>query len=189
MLDQSGGPWTSTPEGLAYKSYLRAFVNAGWLFTAAASFYSLECNDGRPACCPFAMTADRAQAVLFNRYWFSRLQSAGIPAGPEQPWGSGFFPFRLATGCSANYKALSLLFEVNDRYPDYRLTIEGLQELGADYVLALHDWLATPEGVKVMANQRDAQRLRMIALEAWSLKNCTMTLEHPSFYEMLILGY
>lgn len=189
MLDQSGGPESSLPEALAYFSYLRAFPNAGYCFATAATFYSLECTDGLVVCCPYANMGDGDRVIAFNRFWYARCQAAGIPAGPEAPWSQGWLPFRLATGCSTRYKALGINVEVNDRYPNYRLTLEGLEQLGASYVQSLTEWLPTPEGAQAMKSLRTAQQARQEEQAVWQWGMSTSPPDHPSLYELLVPGY
>ena len=182
---QKGDTPVSTPEALAYFSYLRAFVNAGWFYGAAATFYGLECNEGTPACCPFCPVEDMEKNIAFNRYWFKRLQAMGTLAGPEYPWDTGDEPSRLASGSAMKYHALGLFFEVNDRYPGNRLTLEGLESLGADYVQAIHAWATTPEGVRVMDAYRTAQRARLDKLEQLSFTDGRMPKDDPTVAEII----
>ncbi len=165
------------PEVLDYLSYLRAFVSAGWLFTTSASFFGLECNEASPVCCPAIesdaaasqsafIVADKESDILaFNRYWFDRLQATGVPAGPKEPWFKDHGMNNLASGCSARYCALTMIFEINDRYPGCRFTQEGLQGVGADYPSALMAWLALPEGQQVLARLRTVQQQRRETVE------------------------
>jgi hypothetical protein len=178
------------PEALAYNCYLRAFANAGWFFATAATFYNMECNDGKVVSCPFAASMDKEKVLAFNRCWFNRLQVAGIPAGPENFWaGTGWLPFRLATGCTGRYKTLSFCLEVNDRYPSYRLGLEGIELLGADYVHTVIDWQASVEGTRVMAGLREAQQGRLAEMELWWLGRATGTPDAPSLFDVIVQGY
>ena len=179
----------SIPEALADLAYLRAFANAGWFFAASATFYNLECTEGKTVCCPFAEAVTKEQAVAFNRFWFARLGAAGIAAGPEHPWGTGALPFRLATGCSLRYRALALCFEVNDRYPDCRQTTAGLEAIGADYVRSILDWMATPAGAQTMADLRHAQQERRRKIARDEYGNEDYHPDKPSLHQMLVEGY
>ncbi len=185
VVGQHGTIPISTPEALAYFSYLRAFINAGWFYGASVAFYGLECNEGTPACCPFCAEEDKDNDLAFNRYWFQRLQAMGTMAGPEDPWMSGAMPFRLVTGSAMKYHALGLVFEVNDRYPGDRLTLEGLEALGADYVQAIHDWATTPEGARVLDTYRTAQRARLEQLEQRSFANGRLSKDAPTINELI----
>ncbi|MHB9023306.1 MAG: M14 family zinc carboxypeptidase [Armatimonadota bacterium] len=178
------------PEALAYNCYLRAFANAGWFFAAAATFYNMECTDGKVVSCPFTWMADKDRAVAFNRFWFTRLQAAGIPAGPETPWGGvGWLPFRLATGCTSRYKALSLSMEVNDRYPGYRLNLDGIELLGADYARAITEWIVTPEGARVMEHFRAAQQGRLAEMEQWWSGQTDGSPDTPRLFDVIVQGF
>jgi len=181
--------YLSTPESLAYLSYLRAFANAGWLFAVSASFYSLECNEAAPVCCPFALSADMANVVRANHYWFARVKAMGIPAGSDNPWEGGILTGRLSADCANHYCALTLLFEINDRFPGHRLTLEGLQWLGEDYVAAITDWTALPEGEAVLAGLRANQQERRVNIESESYAEQHFPLEKPTLYEMVMRGY
>ncbi|MHB0935536.1 MAG: M14 family zinc carboxypeptidase [Armatimonadota bacterium] len=188
LADQPGFR-ASIPEALADIAYLRAFVNAGWFFAASAAFYNLECTEGKTVCVPFADAARKDQAVDFNRFWFARLQAAGIAAGPEEPWGAGWLPFRLATGCALRGKALTLIFEVNDRYPDNRQTTAGLELIGADYVRSITDWMATPAGAQAMAYSRAAQHARRLKIAQDEYGNGDYHPDKPSLHQLLVEGH
>lgn len=187
----SGSPGfrASIPEALADVAYLRAFANAGWFFAASASFYGLECTEGKTVCCPFTEFSTKELAIDFNRFWFARLQAAGIAAGPEQPWGSGSMPFRLATGNFWRYRALALVFEVNDRYPDCRQTPAGVEAVGGDYVRSMLDWMATPTGAQAMAELRKAQQQRRVMIAQDEYGNEDYHPDKPSLNQMLVRGY
>jgi len=178
------------PEVLAYLYYLRAFANAGWFFAASASFYCMECNEGNPMSCPFAEGAERNHAIAFNHYWFHRLQMAGIPAGPDGTWdGTGSLPARLATGCGDRYRTLPIVYEVNDRFPRKRLTLEGVEALGGDFVSAFTDWTAMPDGARVMDSLRANQLERRAALEQKALQYRTAPTDEPSIFDVVTWGY
>lgn len=178
------------PETMDYVTYLHTFANAGLTFAASATFYTLECSEGKPVCCPFAFFADRQTATAFNAYWFHRLQASGLPTGPPEPQGGGYLPFRLATSCTSRYKALSFTFQVNDRYPDYRLTLEGLEMLGAEYVTTVTDWFETPNGKTALDSIRTAQQRRRQEMERWTFTQGTnMLMGKFSHFELLVSGY
>jgi len=187
----SNGPGfrASIPETLADIAYLRAFANAGWFFAASASFYGLECTEGKTVCCPFTEFMTKERAIDFNRFWFARLQVAGISAGPEQPWGSGAMPLRLGTGCSLRYRALALVFEINDRYPASRQTLAGLEAIGGDYPRSMLDWMATPAGMQAMAMLQKAQQGRRLEIAQDEFGKEDYNPDKPSLNQMLVRGY
>ncbi len=187
------------PEILDDLCYLHAFVNAGWLFTTSTAFYGQECGEGSTVCTIFAEEEEKGNVAAFDRYWYDRLQTAGIPAGPTEPWTYGKVTWYMAEGCYSTYHSFPLSFEINDRLPEHRMTLEGLQGIGADYTLAITDWLALPQGQQVLAAIRTARQQHMERLDDWTFSmgirsygngmwSNTLTQDRPWIYE-LYYGY
>lgn len=178
------------PEVVAYVRYLRAFVNSGRPLLSATSFYGLECNEGPPVLCPFINRQEKELTFDFNTAWFARLQAQGIPTGPpRQAWDEGWTPYRLHGWCWYWYRAFAPVFEINDRFPDHRLTLPGIEEIGAEYPAALAEFFDTPAGRARVAEIHAFLAQRAHERDLWFRTPMSGTPDDPSLYDMLSMGY
>ncbi len=178
------------PEVIAYVRYLRAFVNSGRPLLSATAFYGLECNEGAPVLCPFVNRQEKELVLDFNAAWFARLQALGLPTGPpRRPWEEGYTPYRLHGWCWYWYQALAPVFEINDRHPAHRLTIPQVEEIGADYVAALTEFLDTPVGRARVAATHTFLEQRTRERDLWFRTPMSGTPDDPTLYDLLSMGY
>jgi hypothetical protein len=93
----------------------------------------------------------------------------------------------LYTWTALRFGGLSLAFEVNDRYPGKRLTLEPLRALGAHMAGFMTQWLATPAGMTHHTQALAALAARAQALAAYRLAHGT----NPRLktHELVDLGY
>jgi len=177
-------------EVIAYVRYLRTFINSGRLMAAVTAFYGLECTEGETVLCPHVMTQERALLLDFNAYWFSRLRKLGIPThAPREPWHEGHVPYRPHGWCWYWYGAFSPTFEINDRYPAYRLTPEALERLGGHYARTLVAFLDTPAGKRRVQETRLFLEHRAIERTMWFQTSMSGTPDDPTLFDMLSMGY
>lgn len=177
------------PEVIAYARYLRAFINSGRPLVATATFYGLECNEAKPVCAPSAVSTDLELNVSFNRRWMRRLRQLGIMTGDAQPWGTGWVPHRLHGWCSYYYGALALPFEINDRYPEQRLTCAELDAIGGSFPATLVDFLESGTGKQRQRQTREFLRERERNMELWYRTSIAGTKSAPTLHDLLNLGY
>ena len=174
------------PEILDYVTYFRAFIDNGYPLHTVASFFNLECNEGETVLAPFIHHSDVEVVTSFNDFWFHRLAGAGIPTGKIGGWHTGYVPFRLASWSADVYGTLPLIFEVNDRYPSCRLTIEGLEKIGQSFAAALADFYHEPIAHMRLQTMHQllARRSRQLARRRQNTPNTPITID-----EMINLGF
>lgn len=179
-----------TPEEVvAYAKYLRAFVNSGRPIYISATFYGLECNEAAPVCCPAAVQSDLENNLAFNQFWFHRLRKIGIHAGRPEPWETMCVPYRLHGWCSYFYGGLTLPFETNDRHPEQRLTLAQLELIGSDFADAVIKFLDSKAGQQRMLATREFLRDREKKMELWYRTSMAGTIDDPTLYDLLAVGY
>lgn len=164
MFHESPNDLKASPEVYAYARYFtRYFYDEGRTIDVAVSLHNVEANESEQVVSPFVNMRDRAEVLQFNQVFFQSLSARGFaPGDPLHPWDYGFTPFRLYGWCSEQFGAFSLAFEVNDRYPQQRLSLDRLQDLGGVLASTLVRWLATPAGQVVNARTTQLARLKRL---------------------------
>jgi hypothetical protein len=151
------------PEAFAYARYFTQYIYEGRNIDVAVSLHNVEANESEQVVSPFVTLRDRDAVLQFNQAFFQSLAAQGFVTGdPLRPWGYGFTPFRLYGWCSAQFGAFGLAFEVNDRYPQQRLSLDRLQAVGGVLATTLAGWLATPEGDVVRARAAQLAKLKRL---------------------------
>jgi len=152
MFSQAPANPADCPEVFAYARYFTQYIYDGRNIDVAVSLHNVEANESEQVVCPFVTLRDREAVLEFNQAFFRSLAGRGFVTGdPLRPWDYGFSPFRLFGWCSVQFGAFALAFEVNDRYPPQRLSLDRLQSLGGVLATSLQGWLDTPEGEIVRA--------------------------------------
>jgi len=152
-----------SPEVFAYARYFTKYIYDGRAVHVAVSLHNVEANETEQVMCPFITLRDKPPALLFNQAFFQALTARGFVTGdPQRPWAYGFTPFRLFGWCAEQFGAFTLAYEVNDRYPAARLSLNRQQEIGAILADAISAWLTTPEGKLVCARADQLARLKRL---------------------------
>jgi hypothetical protein len=140
--------WAKTPpEVLAYSRYFADYIAAGNSLDVVVNLHNVEANETPNIMCPFINFGAEQTTFAINRQYFDALREAGYQTGqPDRPWNFGFNTFRLYGRLSMHYKALGLTFEVNDRYPENRLSPPRVAEMGDLLLRQLAAWCVSPEG-------------------------------------------
>jgi len=177
------------PEVLAYARYFTNYVASGRTIDLTVSVHNVEANECMHVFCPFRNEEHDATIRAFNRHLFADLTARGYTVNdPDAVWGTGVIPARLYGWCAARFGSLDLCYEVNDRYPDSRLSLSALQGIGG--VLATHiaNWLASDEGQRMhTALWRRGEDYRQARAAYYTEPGRRLNARTP--YELLILGY
>lgn len=135
-------------EVTSYARYFTDYIAAGQSIDAVASLHCIEATEF-PAhvFCPFRDIAFQDEIIEFNKAFFSRLQQEGyLSESPDKCWNTGAMTFRLFGWLADRFGAFDLCYELNDRYPQQRLSLAQLQGIGNVLAEVLAKWTDSPEG-------------------------------------------
>ena len=144
-LDDAPNPLA--PEVLAYSQYVMDYIYSGHSIDMVVSLHNVEANEISHIAVPLVDQRYPQIVTAFNESFFSSLQAQGFHTeNPEQPWDTGFQPFRFYGWLAHQFHAMDLAFEVNDRYPSARLTLPQLQQIGGVLAASISIWLNSTDG-------------------------------------------
>jgi hypothetical protein len=135
------------PEVFLYARYFNDYIYTGKSLDIAVSLHNVEANECANIYCPFtdALRVTLATSVTQNLYGALRRYAYTFDE-KSQPWDVGSVDFRLFGWCASRFSTLDLAYEVNDRYPQHRLALPELQQVGAVLGETLATWCAGEEG-------------------------------------------
>jgi hypothetical protein len=169
-------------EVIAYANYLKAFDDNRQPIIVAVSFHNIECNEDKNIYSPWAMVPDYQQCIDFDQYWFPKLNLMNYITENPVPLAEEWLQNRLYGLCWVKYGALALAFEVNDRYPTHRLSLNELQSIGTSFVSSLQEWLEHDIGQKRIKQTSDW----MLDREAKNNKNKPLHVNRiPDLFSLL----
>lgn len=176
-------------EVLAYARYFTDYVSSGRTIDITVSLHNVEANECPNLFSPFLENRWQETTIAFNQALFDRVRHAGYAvSAPTANWGSGVLPARLYGWCAARFGSFNLCFEVNDRYPNRRLNLAELQQLGGYLAEQLGSWIASNEGQRHHAQLQDRRHAHHQAKTAYyATKQGNITRRTP--YELLMLGF
>jgi len=123
------------PEAVAYATYLVNRVDAGHRLELVIDMHNIECAEGPQLFTPFIDAAEEATIRELNEPLWVAAQHAGFTTGPS--WTMvGWATERLCGWCYMAFRTIDLMYEVNGRAPDARLSPIGLRAVGR--LLAQH---------------------------------------------------
>ena len=155
-ITESFGPGNDErpPEVWLYLHYLRDWADAGRTIDAAVSLHNVESDEAPNLSTPFTDNAYVEATDYLNDGLFPWIKKAGFEVGGAQGGHIGASPWRLYGWAGQFLGALPIAYEVNDRYPKNRLSLSGLQRLGATLGLGLARWCQSERGQKWHAGAR-----------------------------------
>ena len=176
-------------EVFAYVRYLTDYVNHGRTIDIALSLHNVEVNECCNVFSPFIDYQYKRTQIDFNQAFFSELKKRNYQVNqPDQYWGQGSITNRLYGWCSLHFGSIALAYEVNDRYPEYRLSALQTREVGMILASSIHAWLLGDEGKRwhqkslAMLAHRAYERQAYFARRGYSDEKRTK-------YDMLTCGY
>ena len=178
-------------EVLAYANYFRAFVNSGRPIAASVTWHNVECNEGGGNIFnPFTTITDYKDTVSFDNTLFDKLKTQGYMTGAADPAAQGYMRLRLYGWCGDVYKSFPLAYEINDRYPQRRLSLKELTSIGSIFANTLSDYFSSDCGVErihtlhkfLLGRAQDIDRY-------YSSQHKIGTSLNPSIEEIITLGY
>lgn len=151
------------PDILAYARYISGYFYTGHNIHIAVTLHNLEAREGEQICCPFVDQRHAEMAIDFNQLLYQTLTAQGYRTGiATLPWARGFSPFRLFGWCAEQFGTVDFAFEVNDRFPDDRLSLPRLQGMGATLADSLVRWLGTTAGQRGFTRTEQLAKLKRL---------------------------
>ena len=192
-----------------YAAYLRAFANAGCPILLAMAIHNCECREYPVALSPFYFERvsnpvhwknygswypmeeqpDNAEDnTSFNTIFFDKVRASSLPVGSNTPLeGNVESLFRLNGACYRLFATLPLIFEINSRYPDRRLTIKETEDIGGQLVDAVNEYFTSENGKKRLAACQQFLAKRDQAMQQYWAKQ-THPVTEPTTQELLQSG-
>jgi hypothetical protein len=177
------------PEALAYARYFADYCYGGRTIDVVVSLHNVEANECENICCPHADVRNTSLVYEFNRRLFESLGARGYRTGSyDKPWDVSFMTFRLYGWCAYQFDALDFAFEVNDRYPDRRLSLPLLQGIGRVMAAQLAQWCDSPEGQAWHQRARKTLKLKQLERAAY-FQQAGYGPEGRTPYDLIIRGF
>ena len=134
-------------EVLSYARYFTDYIASDQSIDTVISLHNVEANECSNVFSPFRDIAFQDEIIQFNKNFFALLEQEGYrPEAPDKCWNTGAMTFRLFGWLADRFGAFDLCYEVNDRFPQQRLTLAQLQGIGRVLALELAKWTDSPEG-------------------------------------------
>lgn len=177
------------PEVPAYAYYFTGYINNNRTIDASVSFHGYESGEGGNLACILIDPRFKSTIVAVNKDFFTRLIAAGYrvdtnPGVLQELMVNS----RLYAWCALHFSTLDLLFEVNGRSPDNRLSLEKLGGIGAILAQTLAGWRDSDEGRA--HHQAILNRLQKRATaRAEYFKKFGYGPDKRTIFDLLMLGY
>ena len=176
-------------EVLSYARYFTDYIASGQSIDTVISLHNVEANECSNVFSPFRNIAFQDEIIQFNKKFFARLEQEGYrPEAPEKCWNTGAMTFRLFGWLADRFGSFDLCYEVNDRYPQKRLTLAQLQGIGRVLAGELAKWTDSPEGQQYHRSVNERLTKHREARTQY-LKNKAGGEDERSPQELLTLGF
>ena len=152
------------PEVLAYTRYLSDFAfSTNRPIDIVVNLHNVEANEGPNLFSPVADIGQQEDIAVVNRLCYTLLRQQGyLVANTDLPEDiERVFRSRLYGWCASSLASLDIVFEVNDRYPQHRLTLADTQHIGRELGEALLGFCESADG-----QRRHQQACRTLATRA-----------------------
>ena len=176
-------------EVLAYSAYFRDMADTSQTLDIAISLHNVEANEAPNFSTPFAQSYFRETTIEFNRGLFEQLKASGYTVANPAPNGKGVMSTRLYGWLALHLGALNLAFEVNDRDPENRLSIEGLQHIGGIFAGQIGAWMTSDAGDKRHAAAQLALEQRAEARQKYLAVGSKNFSDEEKQFALLMKGF
>ena len=137
------------PEIIAYTSFIIEWIAVNERnLDIILNLHNVECNEAPNVMCPFRNIVTYAHVNNLNNFILSKLPK-NIKSSTGT-WIENFSDKRFMDWCQNIWGTLSIPYELNSRYPENRLNLNDLHDLGRDFVLVLYDYFRSDEYERVM---------------------------------------
>lgn len=174
------------PEVLAYTKFVTSWMASGKRLDLVGNYHNVECGEiASNVLCPIIDIRHAAAVTALNRFVLDRLTSVQTN---KQTWMTGFADDRFMGWCSKHWGSLQIAYEISSRYPNNRLTLMQLQELGGSYVRAFGEYLQS-DIFKAVLPEIETVRQKQLLDRQHYWTNRDDPDETRTACEMVTLGY
>ena len=114
----------------------------GYRLDVVCNFHNIECAEGPNVLFPAIESTYYDSVVNLKRFMLKSLQNV---KKSDVVWIEGYMENRYMGWCTDRWGSISALFEINSRYPDNRLSLKDLNDLGKDFVLSFYSYFGSDE--------------------------------------------
>ena len=103
------------------------------------NLHNIECTEGPNIMFPMLERTYFDSMKGLREYLLNNITS--VKTG-NTIWSEGFFEDRYMGWCTRHYGTISVLTEINSRYPSNRMNLADINNLGKDFTVALHKYFS-----------------------------------------------
>jgi hypothetical protein len=179
----------SPPEVYSYSKYFVDYVDRGFTIDVVISLHNVEANECSNIFSPINSSYHSALTVPFNQEFFDSFRNSNIQVSePDKFWSKGTVSNRLYGWCSIQFNSFDLAFEINDRYPQNRLTLKNVETIGQNLSISTVKWLQSTTGnewhQKVIKKLSERIQLRTAYRNKYGIKS-----GNQAKLETVVFGY
>ena len=104
------------------------------------NLHNIECTEGPNIMFPMLERTYFDSMKSLREYLLNNITS--VKTG-NTIWSEGFFEDRYMGWCTRHYGTISVLTEINSRYPGNRMNLADINNLGKDFTVALHKYFSS----------------------------------------------
>jgi len=132
IIDDKVIEYDPRPEVLAYMKFIIQWVSTfGRRLDLVINLHNVECNEAVNVMCPLIDVDDAENITAIKDTILSSLPGVTVS---HNVWMTAFVEDRLMSWCYKQFGSIQIPFEVNSRYPDNRLSLLELDNLGESFV-------------------------------------------------------
>ena len=131
------------PEVIAYTKFVVDWIAVKERnLDVVVNLHNVECNESVNLFCPYKnMLKHNAMSELNNLILSSDFPS--YITSNNGTWMEGYSDKRFMDWCDNLWGSVTIPYEINSRYPENRLSLSNLSDLGKGFVFALSDYFKT----------------------------------------------
>ena len=131
------------PVAITYAKFINAWVgDSKRRLDIAVNLHNPECNESPNIMCPLIHVSDYDSVYELNDFVLSKMTNYKTS---KDVWDVGFVKKRFASFCHERWGAIHLPYMINSRYPEKRLNLNDLSNMGQDFALVFADYFKSEE--------------------------------------------
>ena len=127
-------------EILSYATFINSWAGQGYNLDVIINLHNIECNEGSNLFSPLINIIHADDIFSANDFIFTRFLNIETSM---LYWDIGYVKNRFYGWCSNLWGGLTLLYEINSRYPQNRLNIEDIDDIGKEFTFVFNDYFKT----------------------------------------------